>query len=81
MTFEVAFVADDDEWYPINALQVDSVYRGRRGEGLGMLSEGRWTYQVIEDLITQDADHVKGLARGDGVDEHVAMNADEVFGV
>ena len=36
---------------------------------------------MVEDLVPQDADHLKGLPRGDGVDEHVAMDADEVLGI
>ena len=36
---------------------------------------------MIEDLIAQDADHVEGLPRGHGVDQHVAMNANEMLGI
>ena len=36
---------------------------------------------MVEDLVPQDADHLKGWPRGDGVDEHVAMDADEVLRV
>lgn len=36
---------------------------------------------MVEYLVPQDADHLKGLPRGHGVDEHVAMDADKVFGV
>lgn len=39
------------------------------------------TYEMVKDLIPQDADHLKGLPGGDGVDEHVAMNANKVLGV
>lgn len=34
---------------------------------------------MIEDLVTQDPDHVKGLLGSDRVDEHVPMNANEVL--
>ena len=34
---------------------------------------------MVEDLVPQDADHLEGLPRSDGVDEHVAMDTDEVL--
>lgn len=40
-----------------------------------------WTYEVVKNLVPQDTDHLKRLARGDRVDEHVAMDADEVLGI
>lgn len=36
---------------------------------------------MVEDLVAQDADHVKGLLGSDRVNEHIAMDADEMFGV
>lgn len=36
---------------------------------------------MVEDFVTQDADHVEGLLGSDRVDEHIAMNADEMLGV
>jgi hypothetical protein len=39
------------------------------------------TYKVIENLVTNDARHFKALLAGDRVDNHVAMDADEMFRV
>jgi hypothetical protein len=39
------------------------------------------TYKVIENLVTNDACHFKALLAGDRVDNHVAMDADEMFRV
>lgn len=36
------------------------------------------TYQVIENLISNDANHVEGLFGCYRIDEHVAMYADEM---
>lgn len=36
---------------------------------------------MVENLVSDDPEHVKGLAGSDGVDDHVAMDADEVFRV
>lgn len=36
---------------------------------------------MIQDLVAQDADDVEGLPGSNGVDKHVAMDADEVLGV
>ena len=37
--------------------------------------------QMIQDLVPDDADHLKALFRADGIDNHVAVDADEVFRV
>jgi hypothetical protein len=34
---------------------------------------------VVEDLVADDAGHFEALFRGYRVDDHVAMDADEVF--
>ncbi len=47
---------------------------------MGALDDGE-RYQVVEDLVTQDPDHLERLLGSDRVDEHVAMDADEVFRV
>ena len=47
----------------------------------GCWKGGRGTYEVVEDLIPDDAAHFEALLAGDGVDDHVAVDADEVFGV
>lgn len=39
------------------------------------------TYEVIENLVSNYADHLEGLLGGDRVYQHVAMNADEVLRV
>lgn len=36
---------------------------------------------MIENFISEDPDHIKGLLRGDRVDQHVAMNANEMLGI
>ena len=36
---------------------------------------------MVENLVPQDPNHVVRLLGGDRVDQHIAMNADEVFGV
>ena len=51
---------------------------------LAVEEEGRWgrsMYQVVEDFVPKDADHLEGLLGSNGIDEHVAMDADEVLGV
>lgn len=42
---------------------------------------GYATYQVVENLVPNDADHLEALLAADRVDDHVAVDADEVFGV
>jgi hypothetical protein len=39
------------------------------------------TYRVIQDLIPNDAAHLKALLAGNRVYDHVAMDADEVLAV
>jgi len=41
----------------------------------------RCTYEVVEDLVADNARHFEALLAGDRVDNHVAMDADEVFRV
>jgi hypothetical protein len=36
---------------------------------------------MIQDLVANNAYHVKRLPRGDRVDKHISMDTDEVFGV
>jgi hypothetical protein len=36
---------------------------------------------MVQNLVPQNPNHVIGLLGGDRVDQHVAMNTDEVFGV
>jgi hypothetical protein len=46
-----------------------------------MIPMVRMTYKVVQDLVADDARHFEALFAGDGVDNHVAMDADEVLGV
>ena len=39
------------------------------------------TYKVVQDLIANDARHLKALLGSNRVDNHVAMDADKVLGV
>ena len=74
--FEVALVAHNDQWDPVRTLRYGSACGDKqRKDPVGT------AYQMIEDLIPQDADHLEGLPGSDGVDEHVAMDADKVLGV
>ena len=36
---------------------------------------------MVQDLIADDARHLEALLAGNGVDDHVAMDADEVLRV
>lgn len=36
---------------------------------------------VVQDLVVDGLDHVEAITRGNAVDEHVAVNADGVFGI
>lgn len=38
-------------------------------------------YEVIQDLITNDARHFEALLAGDGIYNQIAMNANEVLRV
>ena len=50
------------------------------GAGRKAVSGGS-SYQVIEDLLADDADHLKGLLGGDRVDQQIAVDADEMLRV
>lgn len=39
------------------------------------------TYQVVQNLVMDDIDHVKGLLRGDRVYEHIPMDPNKVLRV
>ena len=43
--------------------------------------EGYVTDDVVEDLLAKDSDHLEGLLRRHRVNEHVAMDTDEVLRV
>lgn len=45
--------------------------------------DARWsaTYKVVEDLVTENANHVERLLGGDRVDQNIAVNANKVFRV
>jgi hypothetical protein len=40
-----------------------------------------YTYEVVKDLVPDDADHLEALLAADRVDDHVAVDSDEVLGV
>lgn len=42
---------------------------------------GGGAYHVVQNLITNDSDHLKALLAADAVDNHVSMNTDEVLAV
>lgn len=42
---------------------------------------GGSTYEVVQNLVADNARHLKALLACDRVDDHVAMNANEVFRV
>ena len=42
---------------------------------------GVGAYQVIQDLVPDDAQHFKGLFRRKRIDQHVAMDANKMFGI
>jgi len=48
-------------------------------EGLNAMVDLVKTYEMVENLIAEDADHVEGLLRGDRVYQDIAVNTDEVF--
>jgi hypothetical protein len=56
------------------------VLHERNAEGTYSWVKG-YTYEVVEDLVADDSRHFEALLAGDRVDDHVAMDADEVFGV
>jgi hypothetical protein len=40
---------------------------------------GLETYEMVEDLVANDGDHLEGLRGGDAVDEEVTVQADELY--
>ena len=40
-----------------------------------------YTHHVIQNLVANDADHFEALLASDTVNDHVTMNADEVFAI
>ena len=67
---EVTLVSDDHDWDRVGSLRnVSNEKSFRSGE----------TYQVIQNLVMDDIDHIEGLLRGDRVYEHIPMDADEVL--
>lgn len=72
---QIRLVANDDDGDPVCALVCVSVLQFDACVG------GVGAYKVIENLITQYADHLKGLLGGERVNKHVAVDTDEVLGV
>lgn len=73
---QVALVSDDDQWHPFGSLQLRVIRKA--GPSPNVFRVPFPTYQVVEDLVSNDADHVKGLFRGHGINEHVAVDSDEM---
>ena len=42
---------------------------------------GTVAYQVVQNLVSDDLYHIEGGSRIDRVNDHVAMNANEMFGI
>lgn len=42
---------------------------------------GDKSHEMVEDFIPDDLNHLERLNRGDGVDQHIAMDADEMLGI
>lgn len=63
------------------------VYSGvtLRANGIASLENAlatrKKTYQVIQDLIPNNAHHLEALLAADRIHNHIAMNSDEVLGV
>jgi hypothetical protein len=78
---EVGFVAYNDEGNPLDGLD------GAGGQLSAYASRDRCTrdiectYEVIEDLVPNDARHLEALLRSNRVDNHVAVDANEMLGV
>ncbi len=36
---------------------------------------------MVQDLVSDDSDHLKGLSRSDRIHKHVSVDSDEVLGV
>lgn len=49
--------------------------------GGGGLATFQSTYHVVQNLIPDDSDHLKALLASDAVDDHVAVDANEVLAV
>lgn len=70
---KITLVANNDDWNPIGSLKNVSTYGHNVGTGR--------TDEVVEDLVTNDLDHLKGLHRRNRVDEDIAVDSDEVLRV
>lgn len=47
----------------------------------GSAEGGWWTYQVVQQLLADDLDHLERGLGGNRVDKHIAMDANEVLAV
>lgn len=70
---KITFVSNNDNWYPIGSLWGVSLYQS--------FLEAERTNEVVENLVPDDLDHLKRLHRGNGVDENIAVDPNEVLGV
>jgi len=39
------------------------------------------THKVVQDLVADDLNHLKGLSGSNRVDQNIAMDTDEVLGI
>lgn len=74
---QIGLVAYDDEGDPGGSLRVGMSAGGAEWRG----KEERGTHQVVQDLIADHARHFEALLARDRVDNHVAVDADEVLRV
>lgn len=68
---QIALVAHDNHGNPVRALASIS-YVPTNGDIAA-------THQVVQDLVANDLDHFKGLRRSYRVNQHVAVDTDEVL--
>lgn len=70
---QIALVSDNDEWDCISTLVI--------AISMCAVNVAKLAYHVVENLVPDDADHLKALLASNAVDNHVAMDANEVFTV
>lgn len=73
---EIGLVAYDDKGDPFDSLRIGAVRNGKTG---WRECQGEVTHKVIQNLVADDACHFEALLAGNRVDNHVAMDANEVL--
>ena len=73
---QIAFVSNNDQWNPLNLLTdlISPVHWRKRS-----IRKYENTHKMVKDLVSNDLDHIEGLLRCDRIDQHVAMDANEMF--